>query len=169
MKYLKVNDDNTTIYPYELENLYKDFPWEFDLGFCMDKLEEYGIFALDPASMEHLKKQSCKIVEMMFDHKIYGSIDTPYGDISLDRDNQLDLYRGAIGARHAGDNKVWSHPVKLKDGNLVELSAPLMLFIYDTINEYINDLQRKCDQWHTKIKAAETKEDLLTIYNLARY
>lgn len=64
--------------------------------------------------------------------------DSPYGPIKIDKDSLMDLYRGAIGALRAGDNKAWSHPVKLTNGTLVELSAPLMLLIYDFVNEHLN-------------------------------
>jgi hypothetical protein len=69
--------------------------------------------------------------------------DSPYGIIPLDLESQVELSRGAIQAIRAMDNPSWTHPLKLKDGTVVELNASLMLFMYDCISEYLNNQKRQ--------------------------
>ena len=59
--YLKLNNDGTIIAPYDLHNIYKDFPWEFTLDVSPIRLEEMFIFAYDDNQL----------------------IDTPYGSIKF--------------------------------------------------------------------------------------
>jgi hypothetical protein len=88
-------------------------------------------------------------------HDLYfGDCDTPYGVIPLDSVSQLDLYRGAIGAMRVECNTDWTHPVKLKNGTLIEMSAPVLLLLCDLVNEHLNSIKRA---WHKELNDAGLK------------
>ena len=44
MHYLRVLPDKTKVFPYQLERLYVDFPWEFNLDVSPHELAKHGIF-----------------------------------------------------------------------------------------------------------------------------
>jgi len=90
----------------------------------------------------------------------YGSYDSPYGDICLDREGQLDLYRGAVGAIRAGDSKTWSHPVRLMNGNLVDLGAQMVLLIYDFTLEHTNAIKRRQHEAEQRVDGSHTGLDI---------
>lgn len=120
---------------------------------------QYSLFPDDNA-LDEEKESSLEQIREYYANKMHGLYDSPYGPIVLDHATQLDLQRGALGALHAGANKLWSHPVKLMNGSIVELSAPVMLLTFNYINDHLNCLKRELANVETAIVNARSKEEL---------